>query len=274
MNELEIKNYELPKLEIKDYEKIKEAVEQDNAKYQKYLVTAYTLDSDVKKRAELRNQAKKIDDRRKEIEKEISVPIKEFKAKCDVLKKMYEESADLIDKQIKVFEEKTKTEKKEEIENLYETIVQSESINELIKFEMIFDERYLNKTFKMKDIEREIKEKVEKIKSGIETLKTLKSEFETELINTYLTDFDITKAIFKNTQLKERQEAMKVAEKKEEKIVEAKVEEMLTSEAKTEEIDPIKTYTLKITAPLSKQKKLREFLELNKMQFERIKEEK
>lgn len=274
MNELEIKNYELPKLEIKDYEKIKEAVEQDNAKYQKYLVTPDTLDSDIKKRAELRKQAKKIDDRRKEIEKEISVPIKEFKTKCDVLKKMYEESADLIDKQIKVFEEKTKTEKKEEIENLYETIIQSESINELIKFEMIFDERYLNKTFEMKDIEREIKDKVEKIKSGIETLKTLKSEFETELINTYLTDFDITKAIFKNTQLKERQEAMKVAEKKEEKIVEAKVEEMLTSEVKTEEIDPVKTYTLKITAPLSKQKNLRKFLELNKMQFERIKEEK
>ena len=88
MNEIEIKKYELPKLEIKDYDQIKKFVEEENEKYKNYLVTEDTLEKDTKKRAELRKQAKAIDDRRKEIEKEISLPIKEFKKKCDVLKKM------------------------------------------------------------------------------------------------------------------------------------------------------------------------------------------
>ena len=61
----------------------------------------------------------------------------------------------------------------------------------------------------------------------------------------------------------------KVEEKKEE-IKQEKIEQMLIEEVKTESIDPIKEYTLKITAPLSKQQALRKFLELNEMKFERI----
>ena len=99
--EITIKEYELPKLEIKDYDELLEAVTKDNEKYKNYTVFEETLDDDTKKRAELRKIAKTIDDRRKEIEKAVSLPIKEFKEKCDKLKSMYENSADLIDEQIK-----------------------------------------------------------------------------------------------------------------------------------------------------------------------------
>lgn len=273
MNEIEIKKYELPKLEIKDYDVILKQVEEDNLKYKNYIVTEDTLQVDIKKRTELRKQAKTINDRRIAIEKEISEPIKEFKMKCDVLKNMYEESSSLIDKQIKVFEEKEKEDRKKLARIIFDNMIGE--LKDIVKFESVFDEKWLNKGSWDSDgnsklIESDIKNIKEKIENGLEAIRNLESEFETELINTFLEDFDITKAIFKNTQLKEKKEAMQKVEKQQEVVKEEKVEKMLTTKIQTEEIDPIKTYTLTITAELSKQKKLKEFLELNEMQFRRV----
>ena len=103
MNEIIVNEFILPKLEIKDYEILKKAIEEDNEKYNGYIVTEQTLEADTKKRIELRKQAKAIDEKRKEIEKQISAPIKQFKLDCDILKNMYENSADILDTQIKVY---------------------------------------------------------------------------------------------------------------------------------------------------------------------------
>lgn len=270
MNEIEIKQYQLPKLEIKDYQLIKETVEHANEKYKKYIVTSETLDADIKKRAELRNYAKIIDDKRKKIEKEISSPIKQFKLDCDFLKNMYEASANLLDKQIKVFENKSKQAKKQEIQNIFNELVGKEAISELINLNMLFDERYLNKTYKLEDVEKDLVEKIRKIVNELEAIKNLKSDNELALTNLYLKEFDLTKVINENNRLEELKKTTQKVEEKKEEIKQEEIEQMLIEEVKTESIDPIKEYTLKITAPLSKQQALRKFLELNEMKFERI----
>lgn len=152
MREIEIKKYQLPKIEIRDYEKIKELAEKDTIKYKNYVVTEDTLDGDTKKRAELRKIAKTIDTRRKEIEKDISVPIKKFKEDCDYLKKLYEDSASLIDTQIKVFEEKKKEEKKTKCEEIYAHVIAE--FKEQLPFEKIFNPKWLNKTIKEIEIQK------------------------------------------------------------------------------------------------------------------------
>ena len=45
---------------------------------------------------------------------------------------------------------------------------------------------------------------------------------------------------------------------------------MVSKPVENEQEEPIKTYTLKITGTLSQQKKLKEFLDLNKMKYEKI----
>ena len=87
-------------------------------------------------------------------------------------------------------------------------------------------------------------------------------------------DFDLSKAIVKNNQLKEQKEILSKVEEKKEEIVQEKVETMLTKEIKEDITDPILTYTLRITGTLSKQKALRDFLELNKMKFQKIEDDK
>ena len=268
MKDIEIRKYELPKIEIKDYEEIKRLAEEDTEKYKKYIVTEDTLDSDIKKRAELREIAKEIDTRRKEIEKDISIPIKKFKEDCDYLKKLYEDSADLIDTQVKAFEEKQKNEKKAKCEEIYNQVIGE--FKEQLPFEKIFNPKWLNKTTKESEIQKEIEAKVNNTRVALETIKSLKSEFELELVNTYFETMDINQAITKNNQLLEQKEKLQEVAKRQEEIKEEKIEKMLTEEVKEEEIDPIKTYTLKITAPLSKQVALRKFLEINGMKFEKV----
>lgn len=275
MNEIEVKKYELPKLEIKNYDEILEQAKKDTEKYQKYIVTKATLDEDTKKRAELNKTAKAINDRRLAIEKEISQPIKEFKSKCDAIKNLYEESSSLLDKQIKVFEEQEKQSRKEKIEVIF-----NENVKELanvLSFDSVFNEKWLNKG-SWKDgkfaLEKELLEKIDVIRKDLITIEGLNSEYEIELKNDYLTHFELGEVIRKNNKLQEQKQLLN-KQKEETKVIieeqkQEKIEEMIDNPVEVEEIDPIKTYTLKITGTLSQQKALKKFLETNKMKFERV----
>lgn len=270
MNEITINDFVLPKLEIKNYEQLKEQVKQENKKYKGYIVTKETLDTDIKKRAELRNQAKAIDTRRKEIEKQVSAPIKQFKSDCDALIAMFETSANALDTQIKAYELQTKEEKKQQIITMFDELVEKEAISSLVNVDMLFDERYLNKTYELEDIQKDLSLKIQRIISDLQAIKDLNSEYEITLTDSYLKSFDLSSVISENKRLLElKKETMKV-EKKQEKIKEEKIQEMLSVKVVTEAIDPIKTYTLRITAEYSKQMQLRNFLKLNNMKVERI----
>lgn len=275
MNEIEVKKYELPKLEIKNYDEILEQAKKDTEKYQKYIVTKVTLDEDTKKRAELNKTAKAINDRRLAIEKEISQPIKEFKSKCDAIKNLYEESSSLLDKQIKVFEEQEKQSRKEKIEVIF-----NENVRELanvLSLDSIFNEKWLNKG-SWKDgkfaLEKELLEKIDVIRKDLITIEGLNSEYEIELKNDYLTHFELGEVIRKNNKLQEQKQLLN-KQKEETKVIieeqkQEEIEKMIDNPVEVEEIDPIKTYTLKITGTLSQQKALKKFLETNNMKFERV----
>lgn len=276
MNELQIKEYQLPKLEIVDYEKYLELAKKDTEKYKNYIVTKDSLSDDEKKRTELRKVAKTINDRRIEIAKELKAPIDELKSKCDVIINLYSETADSIDKQIKVFEQKEKDERKEIIAEIFNANVNE--LKDILSFDKIFEDKWLNKgnwkennTFKL---ENELINKIETIRNDLITINELNSKYEVELKNDYLNNFNLVDVIRKNNELIQKEELLKSQKEETEKTIEEqkekKITEMLTRKVEEENIDPIKTYTLKITGPLSKQKALKEFLELNKMQYQKI----
>lgn len=275
MNEIEVKKYELPKLEIKNYEEILEQAKKDTEKYKKYVVTKATLEDDTKKRAELNKTAKAINDRRLAIEKEISQPITEFKEKCNEIKKLYEESSSLLDKQIKVFEEQEKQSRKDKIEVIFNENVKE--LADVLSLDSIFNEKWLNKG-SWKDgkfaLENELLEKIDIIRKDLITIEGLNSEYEIELKNDYLTHFELGEVIIKNNKLQEQKELLNKQKEETKNVVEEQrkeeIKEMINRPVKIEEIDPMKTYTLRITGTLSQQKALRKFLETNKMKFERV----
>ncbi len=256
-NILEAKEYAL---ELKDY-------------YSKLVFTEVQKDEAAKERANINKAVKKIADYRKNIVAEFKKPIEVFEATAKETEKILKETSDFVDLQVKNFENKEKEIRKENAKKIYENNI--EELKELVPFERIFNDKWLNKGSWKEDntstiIENEISEIREKVRNGLKAIEELHSEFELELKNTFLQDFDLTKAIFKNNQLQEQKKALeKVSEVKEE-VVQAKVETMLKEEVKEDVSDPMLTYTLKITGTLSKQKALKEFLILNKMEFEKV----
>lgn len=274
MNELKIKNYKLPEITINDYDKLLKLVKQDCEKYKTYVVSETTLDDDVKKRAELNKMAKALNDKRIEISNEISKPITEFKNKCDVLVNFYKDSSSLLDTQIKKFEVEEKNRKKNIIIKIFDNNVNE--LKKILSFEKIFDEKWLNKgnwkdskTFKL---ENELIEKIDVIRKDLITIGELNSKYEVELKNDYLTHFQLGEVIRKNNELIQKEELLKSQQEKTKKTLEARqeeqVQEMLQKPVKKEEIDPMKTYILKITGELSKIKKLKKFMDLNGIKYE------
>lgn len=221
-------------------------------------------------RASINKVVKKIADYRKDIVAEFKKPIETFEITAKETEKILKETADFVDIQVKNFENKEKEEKRQQIEISFNQLV--EELKGIVPLSRIFDDKWLNKTTKLATVESEIKDKLDNIRNGLKAIEELHSEYELELKNTFLQDFDLANAIYKNNQLQEQKKALeKVTESKEE-IVQEKVETMLKEEVKEEIIDPIKEYTLKIIAPLSKLIALRKFLELNKIEFEKVNE--
>lgn len=242
-------------LDLKDY-------------YSKLVFTPEQLNEAKDERAGINKIVKSIADYRKNIVAEFKKPIDLFETTAKETEKILKETADFVDVQVKKFENEEKDKKKKQIEEIYNSLV--EELKDVVTLEKIFDEKWLNKGSKLTSIEAEIKDKLEKIRSGLKAIEDLKSEFELELKNTFLQDFDITRAIFKNIQLQEQKQKLAKVEEVKEEIVQEKVETMLKEKVKEDVSDPVLTYTLKITGTLSKQKALKEFLVLNKMTFEKV----
>lgn len=225
-------------------------------------------------RASINKVVKKIGDYRKNIVAEFKKPIELFEQTAKETEKILKETSDFVDNQVKYFESKEKEERKEKARIIYEENI--EELKEVLPFEKIFNDKWLNKGSWKEDgtskvVLDDINNIKEKVRNGFKAIEELKSEFELELKNTFLNDYDISKAIFKNKQLLEQKQALSKVEEKKEEITQEKIEVMLKEEVKIDDIDPIKEYTLKIKAPLSKQKELKRFLDLNNMEYELIK---
>lgn len=221
-------------------------------------------------RAGINKTVKKVADYRKDTVDKFNKPLEEFVNTAKETESILKEASNCIDVQIKKYEEEEKQTKKKECEELFDNLVGD--LSELINFEKVFDNRWLNKTTKMSEVEQDIKNIIEKVNGGMQAIKELNSEFETELINTFLEDYDLSKAIMKNTQLKSQKEKLAKTEVAKEETKEEMIKEMVTKpvEDVEDERDIIKTYTLKITANYTKMAALRKFMEINDIKFEKV----
>ncbi len=238
--------------------------------YSKLVFTDDQIKEAEDERASINKVIKKISDYRKNIVSEFKKPIETFETTAKETEKILKETSEFVDIQVKNYEKKVKDDKKKEIETIFNKLIEEEALSNLINLEMIFDERYLNKTYEIEKVEKDLSEKIKKIANDIQAIKDLNSEYEVSLTNSYLKNFDLSLVIAENKRLLELKEQTQKTEIKQEEIKKEKVNEMLTKKVLIEDIDPVKEYVLKITAPLSKQRALKKFLELNNMKFEKV----
>ena len=269
--ELQVTNLTLGELTTNAL-KIKEEVENKLENYKAENYDINSIDKAKDDKAMLNRTAKKLNDERLRLEKEFMKPFDKFKTAVKEITDMITESSSKIDKIVKEVESKDKEDKKKAILVIFESEVKE--LKDVLKFEKIFDERYLNKTFKIEDIEKDLISKLDRIRSDLLTISELHSKYEIELKNDYLNNFDLGTVIRKNNELIQREEALKNQEEETKKVIEEKKEEKMQEMAETivevKEEEPVLTFTLKITGKKNQLVALRKFIETNGMTYKKV----
>jgi len=153
-----------------------------------------------KDRSELNRIDKMLNDERIRLEREYMKPFDVLKSQINEVRGIIKASSSVIDGQIKEIEERQKQEKKQKIEELFSSF----PTVEWLKLSQIWSDKWLNASVSMKNIEKEIMERIESIKADLSTLSDL-PEFAFEAIETYKSTLDLNKSIAEGHRLSEMQ---------------------------------------------------------------------
>lgn len=147
------------------------------------------IDVAKKDKALLNKSSKLLNDKRIELEKQFMAPFTEFKEIITETCKIIKTATDKIDVVVKDSESKVKDSKRKLIKEYWDS--KEFTLVSLVK---IFDEKWLNKTSKIKDIQSEIDTKIAKINDDFVTLDAIGTDVE-DLKAHYLISLDINATI-------------------------------------------------------------------------------
>lgn len=260
-----------------------------------YTPENYKGDSDAAKkdRATLNASKKAVSAKRIEIIKNAMARflIDTFETRCKKVEKDIDAAALALDAIVKAKEEEEKAIKRDQIEEFWKC-----QNFDLVTLDKVFDQKWLNKTTKNKDIFDEIEKKIDSIYTDIKTLESLGIDADSLSILKpfYLETLDIGRAVQQWNTIKENRErlAREESERKEREALKAKQtaqeelgrEEMasqksepmaaLAAQASGEkaDLDPEMSYTLRFRARKSVLFALRQYMIDNGITYEKIEE--
>jgi len=262
-------------------------------KLTEYTPENYKGDADAAKkdRATLNTSKKTVSAKRIEIIKRAMERFKidSFETRCKKVEKDIDAAALALDAIVKIKENEEREIKRAQIKEFWAC-----QNFDLVPLEKVFDDRWLNKTAKNKDVFEEIEKKIAAIYTDIKTLETLGIDPEalTVIKPFYLDTLNIGKAADQWARIKESRERLAREEADREAREEAKVkreaqEELAHEEVKAQETapvanmaaqamgdepdpDPIMDYTMRFTAKRSVLFALRQYMIDNGIKYEKL----
>ncbi len=192
-------------------EELEAAVRQKIAAYENIVYTEDNIKQAKADRAELNKLVTAIEERRKKMKKIINEPYETFEAELKEVLALIQEPVGIIDKQVKAFEDQQKEEKKAKIRAAYDEAIGD--LASVLPFEKVFDSRYLNQTYKLVTAQTDIKSKVEKVRTDLETIDSLESKYKLNAKDVYIKTLDLSKALAENKRLSDLEEKLE-AEKR------------------------------------------------------------
>ncbi len=192
----------------------KELAEKIRSELKKFTVDRYIGNPAAAKadKALLTKVKDAISDKRKKVSAEWNKPLDTFLDEMKSLEKEVSECYDDLNDVVKQAENTEKENKRKDIEGYWHTLGIT-----IIPLEKIFNPKWLNKTFSMNDIMKEIEAKVEKIMGELATLRSMKDEDSETLQSFYLETLDLNATLEKGNQLKANRAALKAEEERRQK---------------------------------------------------------
>lgn len=215
-------------------EELEAAVRAKIASYENVVYTEDNIKAAKSDRADLNKLIKAIEERRKQVKNIINEPYAVFEAELKEITALINEPVALIDQQVKAFEEKQKEEKKAAIKATYDENIGD--LAEVLPFEKIFDSRYLNQTYKLATAQKEIKGKIDTVKTDLETIDSLDSRYKLNAKDVYIKTLDLSKALAENKRLADLEEKLEADKRrKAEEEAERKRQEEIRKQKEAEE---------------------------------------
>lgn len=197
--------------------------------YRKYLDGDYEpIEEEAKKdRANLNKAEKNIAEKFNSLKSAYERPLEQIEMNIKEIRKAIQSASNVVDSKVKAHEEKQRTKKWEEIETYWKA-----KNFDLVPLTKIFDQKWLNKGTKMKDIREKIDEDIAGIYRDIEVLERI-AEYGQTAKAMYLENLDMSAALRQVDILKENAErlAREQANREERKIKE-QMEQQTSNESK------------------------------------------
>lgn len=197
------------------------AVRNKVVSYEGIVYTEETVKSAKNDRAELNNLVKAIDERRKRVKEVINQPYAEFEKELKEITDLIKKQSAEIDEQVKAFEAAEKEEKKAKIMEAYENAIGN--LEEILPFSKVFDQRYLNKTYKLETAISGVQKRIEQVKTDLETIESVCGTYKLNAKDVYVRTMDLSKAMAEEKRLKdleEKLEAERIRKEEEQKEIE------------------------------------------------------
>lgn len=184
-----------------NFEELKQEITKKADDYMNLVYSNDQIREAKKDRASLRKFVTALEDKRKEIKKQVMIPYSDFEVKEKELVAIVNKAVANIDGQVKDYEEQLRKDKLAKVKEIY-----MESVGDLdrtIPFEKIFRNSWLNASTTLKSIREEINEITAKVDADLKVINADTSPYIFETKEEYLKNFDLSAAMTKKQQLED-----------------------------------------------------------------------
>lgn len=189
-----------------NHEQLKAEISAIAETYKGLVVTEETIKEAKATKAKLNAFRKALEDERIRVKKLYQQPLIEFEAKVKELTALIDVPILEIDDQLKEFEMIEKTRKKEQIEAYYKNAMKD--LADLVRIEQIWNNKWLNATYKLQDVWDEIDELAYKVREDIKSLRGMNLKHEDSVMDVYIRTLDFRAAVAKDKAMTEQEERM------------------------------------------------------------------
>ena len=205
--ELKMYDVQFPEVIEFNFAELKQEIIEKAALYKNMVYTDETIKEAKADKATLNKFITALEDKRKEIKKQCLKPYEDFEKQIRELVAIVDEPVQLINEQVRAYEDKKKAEKLEKIKAFWE----STEHPDWLTCNRIFDQKWLNATTSMKKVQEAITERLKQICNDMDTLNSL-PEFAFEAVEEYKQSLDVNRAIAEGQRLADIQKRKKEAE--------------------------------------------------------------
>lgn len=205
--ELKMHDVQFPEVIEFNFTELKQEITEKAALYKNMVYTDETIKEAKADKATLNKFITALEDKRKEVKKQCLQPYEDFEKQIRELVAIVDEPVQLINEQVKAYEDKKKADKLEKIKEFWESVEHPDWLT----CNRIFDQKWLNATTSMKKVQEAITERLKQICSDMDALNSL-PEFAFEAVEEYKQSLDVNRAIAEGQRLADIQKRKQEAE--------------------------------------------------------------